>query len=64
MANKKINTLERKLEALTKQIETLNDTITKGKLGAQLEAYDFNDNLEGKSSHSLHLFGNHQQSQT
>ena len=64
MANEKIDTLEKNLKALTKQIQTLNDTITKGNLGEQLEAYDFNENLEGESSHSLHLFSNHQQPQT
>eukprot|EP00253_Pinus_taeda_P027555 PITA_27555 len=63
MANEKIDTLEKKLDALTKQIQTLADTITKGKSRAQSEAYDFNENLEGKSSHSLHFYGNNQQSQ-
>ena len=60
MANEKTNTLEKMLEALTKQIQTLIDTITKGKSGAQSEAYDFNENLEGESSHSLRFYGNHQ----
>ena len=60
MANEKIDTLEQKLDELTKQIQSLSDTITKGKLGLQLEAYAFNENSEGESSHSLHLFGNHQ----
>ena len=63
MANEKIDTLEQKLEALTKQIQTLHDIITKGKSKEESEAYDFNENLEGKSSHSLHFYGNHQQSQ-
>ncbi len=60
MASEKTDTLEHKLEALTKQIQNLQDTITKGKLGEQSEAYDFNENLEGESSHSLHFYGNHQ----
>ena len=59
MANEKINTLKQKLEELAKYIESLNDTITKGKLGVQSEAYAFNENHEGKSSHSLHFYGNH-----
>ena len=46
-----------------KQIQTLTNTITKGKSGAQSKTYDFNENLEGESSHSLHFYGNHQQSQ-
>ena len=63
MANEKIDTLEQKLEALMKQIQTLANTITNGKSGEQSEAYAFNENLEGESSHSLHFYGNHQQSQ-
>ena len=63
MANEKIDTLDKKLEALTKQIQTLTETITKGKSGEQSEAYAFNENLEGESSHSLHFYGNRQQSQ-
>jgi len=59
MANENIDTLEQNLEALLK-IQTLTDTITKGMSGEQLEAYAFNENLEGKSSHSLHFYGNHQ----
>ena len=58
MANEKIVTVEQKLEALTKQIQTLTDTITKGKLGEQSEAYAFHENLKGESSHSLHFYGN------
>ena len=63
MTNEKIDTLEQNLDALMKQIQTLADSLTKGKSGEQSEAYAFNENLEGESSHSLHFYGNHQQSQ-
>lgn len=62
MANEKIDTLEQKLDELTKQIQSLSDAITKGKSRLQSEAYAFNENHEGKSSYSLHFYGNHQQS--
>jgi len=63
MANEKIVTLDQKLDTLLKTIQTLVDTLTKGKSGEHSEAYAFNENIEGESSHSLHLFGDHQQSQ-
>ena len=37
--------------------------IIKGKSKEHSEAYAFNENIEGESSHSLHFYGNHQQSQ-
>eukprot|EP00253_Pinus_taeda_P026095 PITA_26095 len=62
MANEKMDALEKKLEELTRQIQNLNDTVTKGKSVLQSEAYAFNEDHEGESSHSLHFHGNHQHS--
>eukprot|EP00253_Pinus_taeda_P006137 PITA_06137 len=63
MANEKIDTIEQKLDALLMSIKTLANTITKGKSEEQSKAYAFNENIEVESSHSLHLFRNHQQYQ-
>ena len=60
MANEKIDTLETKLDVVLLSLKTLVDTLTNGKLEEHAEAYAFNENIEGESSHSLHLFGNHQ----
>jgi len=62
MANEKMESLEKRLEDLSKQIQTFQDTFTKGKLALQLEAYVFNEDHEGESSHSLHFHGKHQHS--
>ena len=64
MANENIDTLETKLDATLPSLKTLANTIIKGKSQEHAEAYVFNENIEGESSHSLHLFGNHQHSQT
>jgi len=62
MANEKMESLENKLEELARHIQILNDTFTKGKSAAQSEAYAFNEDYEGESSHSLHFHENHQHS--
>ena len=62
MANEKINTLEQKLDRLLTSLKTLADTLTKGKSEEHLEAYAFNEYIEGDSSHFIHLFGKNQQS--
>lgn len=64
MANEKIDSLETKLDEVLSSLKTLADTLAKGKSKECVEAYVFNENMEGESSHSFHLFGNHQQSQT
>jgi len=62
MANEKINKLEQSLQALQAQLDRLTNTLFKGKEEAREEVYIGNGHSEGESSHSLHLWGTHQQS--
>jgi len=62
MANEKIETIEKKLSELMMQIQTLQDTVTKGKSALQSKAYAFNEDHEGEYSHHLHFHGNDQHS--
>lgn len=64
MANEKIDSLETKLNDVLSSLKTLTDALTNGKMEERAEAHILNEKIEGESSHSLHLFGNHQQSQT
>jgi len=62
MANEKIDKLEQSLQAIQAQLDKLTDALSKGKEEAREEAYIGNGHSEGESSHSLHLWGTHQQS--
>eukprot|EP00253_Pinus_taeda_P012319 PITA_12319 len=63
MANERIGDLESTLKDVLLQLKNLNETLSKGKMEECAEAYIGNENIEGESSQSLHLFGTHQQSQ-
>lgn len=62
MANEKIDKLERSLKEIQDQLVTITNTLSKGKAEARKEVYIGNEHSEGESSHSLHLWGTHQQS--
>eukprot|EP00253_Pinus_taeda_P006430 PITA_06430 len=62
MANEKIDKLEQSLKDIQDQPTTITTTLSKGKAEAREEAYIGNEHSEGESSHSLHLWGTHQQS--
>ena len=62
MANERIDNLESQLKDLLLQLKNLNETLSKCKMEERVEAYIGNENNEGESSQSLHLFGTHQQS--
>lgn len=47
---------------VNERMDSLNQTLCKGKMEACEEGYIGNEKNEGESSQSLHLFGTHQQS--
>ena len=62
MANEKIEKLEQTLKDIQDQLAIITTTLSKGKAEARKEAYIGNEDSEGESNHSLHLWGTHQQS--
>jgi len=62
MANERIDNFESQLKYVLLQLKKLNETLSKDKMEEHAEAYIGNENIEGESSQSLHLFGTQQQS--
>jgi len=62
MANERMDNLEASLKCIQDQLTKITTSLSMGKVEAREEAYIGNEHSVGESSHSLHLWGTHQQS--